>query len=128
MLLALVCLLYVIAFTACLGVAALLTERALPPSAPRRWVWSLAILLSMVVPPVYQAQHKASLAGFVSATGRDNWTWLDVLDPAIRPLMLAATVILIMWCAVSSWQLSRIVRRARADAARADDAQTGRVG
>src|SRR5262245_27013604 len=44
--------LYFIAISLLLGIAALVAERALPARRARRWLWSAALILSVVLAPV----------------------------------------------------------------------------
>ena len=51
------CILYVNAVGALLGIVGLSLERLLPPNIPRRWLWCLTIPLSMFVPGFYRMHH-----------------------------------------------------------------------
>ena len=55
------CILYVNAAGALLGIVALLIERALPVTTARRWVWCAAIPLSMALPGFYRSHHAWSV-------------------------------------------------------------------
>ncbi len=59
------CILYVNAIGALLGLAALLVERVLPGSAPRRLVWFLAIGLTTAIPPLYLANHHSAIVNVI---------------------------------------------------------------
>src|SRR5215211_3357891 len=57
---ALLCISYFIALSACLTVIGLLIEHALPPAAPRRWVWCAVIVASVFLPMVLAWLHTSS--------------------------------------------------------------------
>ena len=57
------CIVYVIAISMCLGGIGLLVEHALPATWARRWIWLGVIVLSVVIPPVYRLKHKAEVHG-----------------------------------------------------------------
>lgn len=121
-----VCILFVTLLGACFGIVGLLVERALPPRAPRRWVWCAVIALSMVVPPYSRAQHAAPvttmLEGPLGQLGATSsfalldpawWKQVDSHHTAVTRVWLGASALLLAWGLVGAWQLSRIVRRAR---------------
>jgi hypothetical protein len=58
---ALLCISYFIAISACLSVVGLLIEYALPATASRRWLWSGLIVISMFLPPFLAAGHSSSV-------------------------------------------------------------------
>ena len=62
------CILYVNAIAALLSISALMLDRATPAgSARRRWIWTAAIALGVLVPPVYQANHVSSVTDLLQA-------------------------------------------------------------
>ncbi|HVF39160.1 MAG TPA: M56 family metallopeptidase [Gemmatimonadaceae bacterium] len=60
------CILYVNAVAALLGAVGTLVERILPANASRRWVWCVAIALSVAIPPIYQANHTSTVTQVAS--------------------------------------------------------------
>jgi hypothetical protein len=125
------CILYVNAIALVLGIAGLLVERALPGTFSRRWVWCAVIAISMTIPPVYQANHTASVTDALEhgavkpALGQAlGMTSLAVLDPdwwrrlssyetEINRAWLTGSAIIIVWGIANAWYVSRIVRRSR---------------
>lgn len=107
------CFLYVTAISSCFGLAALLTERALPAAMARRWVWCVAIGLSMVVPPLYRSKHVAHIGAGSLAPDVTFWERLNSID-VMRP-WLVASVMLILWGAFNVVRISLALRRTRRD-------------
>ena len=100
------CILYVNLITACLGLAALLVERALPAAWPRRWLWCLAIAISMTLPGVYRAHHAWDVAGASAHHAPETmrpmldrawWTRTNSLDGALNQLWLATSGAVVVW-------------------------------
>jgi beta-lactamase regulating signal transducer with metallopeptidase domain len=58
---ALLCISYFMAVSACLTVAGLLIEQSLAPAASRRWLWALIIVISAFMPPFLAAWHSSSV-------------------------------------------------------------------
>ena len=54
---ALLCISYFIAVSACLSAVGVLFEHALPAAAPRRWLWCVTIVASVFLPPVLAVWH-----------------------------------------------------------------------
>ena len=125
------CILYVILLGAGLGVIGLLAERALAATAPRRWIWGLAIAVSTVVPPVYRARHAASVtalaehhAASVKGSGALGvlgyaidpawWSRTESLDGAINRLWLLASATLLLLGLMGMARVSYLVWRSRA--------------
>lgn len=111
------CILYVNAVAMLLGVAGVLTERALPAAFSRRWVWCVVIPISVVLPGYYRAHH--------------NWSVMEALQqPAVRAasydttinrVWLTASAMLLLWGLANAWRVSRVIslsRRERGENAR----------
>ena len=109
------CILYVNLAGLCLGLAALFFERALPATAPRRWLWCLVIPTSVVLPGMYRVHHSWSVADvFVQPA-----TLAQSFDTSINRVWLTISGLLLLWGLVSVWQVSRAVslsRKGRGDA------------
>src|ERR1044071_4172482 len=56
---ALLCISYFIAVSACLTTVGLLIEHSLPPAAARRWLWAGIIVVSAFMPPFLAAWHSS---------------------------------------------------------------------
>ena len=87
-----ICILYVNVVGFCLGLVALLLERAMPAAAPRRWIWFVIIPISMAIPGFYRVHHSWSIADAFEqqaaqpAAGNALGTAsLTVLDPELFP-------------------------------------------
>jgi hypothetical protein len=122
------CILYVIAVGTCLGVAALLVERALPAGWPRRWVWCVVIPISIVLPGLYRSHHNWSIGDAVEPRGPGTpsltvldpgwWARLESLDPLIHRVWLTASALLLVWGLANAarvWRVAYLSRRARGD-------------
>jgi bla regulator protein blaR1 len=111
------CILYVNMLGGILGVAARLVEALLPSGVPRRWVWCLAIALSVSIPSVYQAKHAAPVetmlarapvighAGASSISGL--WSRDSALARIIGPAWIIASSLLIMLGLSEAWRVAR---------------------
>jgi beta-lactamase regulating signal transducer with metallopeptidase domain len=113
------CILYVNLIGACLGIAALLLERALPAAWPRRWLWCGAIALSMILPGVYRARHSwvveptghhAPRTTALSALDRDWWAHTDAFNGTINRVWLLASVGLLVWSLASMLRVAGAIR------------------
>jgi hypothetical protein len=103
------CILYVNLAGFCLGLAAVFFERALPATAPRRWLWCLVIPTSVVLPGYYRFHHSWSVADvFVQQA-----TVAQTYDTNINQVWLTISGLLLLWGLVSAWQVSRAVRLSR---------------
>jgi bla regulator protein BlaR1 len=125
------CILYVNAIALVLGIAGLLVERALPGTFSRRWVWCAVIAITMTIPPVYQANHTASVTealehgavkpalgqalGMTSLALLDPewWRRLSSYETEINRAWLTGSAIIIVWGIANAWYVARIVRRSR---------------
>lgn len=125
------CVLYVIVVGTMLGVAGLLVERALPPGAPRRWMWCAIIPASIFIPGYYRwhnnwsviaalERHSGSLSS-TSASGAGSfplfdpqwWAHTESYNAAINRFWLIASATIIAWAVANAWRVSRIVRLSR---------------
>ena len=101
-----ICILYIIAFSAGLTVAALLLDAALPPAWPRRWLWLGMILLAVTIPPVYQARH---------FTVVHSTRTLDAMSSVVLTGWAYTTILLFLLAAAyiaRAWRISSRARRA----------------
>ncbi len=109
------CILYVNAVGMCLALAAILFERALPATSPRRWIWCIVIPASVVLPGFYRFHHSWSVADvFVQPA-----TVAQSYDTSINRVWLAISGLMLLWGLVSAWQVScavRLSRKRRGDA------------
>jgi hypothetical protein len=129
------CILYVNAVGLLLGLAAILIERALPPTAPRRWIWGAVIPIGIAVPGYYRYHHAVSVTdvqqamqqplghafGMQSILSLDPawWTHIESYDTSINRLWITMSVMLILWGLVSALRVARVVsvsRRERGNA------------
>jgi beta-lactamase regulating signal transducer with metallopeptidase domain len=116
------CILYVNVIGACLGVAALLVERSLPAAWPRRWVWCIAIAISMTLPGVYKAHHAWAVTDrsdqhvhqtTVSVLDRGWWAHTDSLNGAINRIWLVSSSALLAWSMASMLLVAAAIRLSR---------------
>src|SRR5688500_9390302 len=107
------CILYTISIGACLGAAALMIDHALPAHAPRRWIWSVTIALSMIVPPLYQSRHRSQLPSALSSLDPGVLASVDASRPIVMKLWVLASALLLAWGLANAWRVSRVVRMAR---------------
>lgn len=105
------CILYTIALGWSLGLIGLLVERALPPTAPRRWIWCLAIALSVLTPATYQAKHNMPVAAEV-AGDPSWWALIGTYDPLIGKLWMGASALLALWGLLTVVRVSLLPRKA----------------
>jgi beta-lactamase regulating signal transducer with metallopeptidase domain len=103
------CILYVNAVGMCLGLAAILFERALPATSSRRWVWCIVIPVSVILPGLYRAHHTWSVADALEQQAAH----IQSYDTSINRLWLTVSAVLLLWGLANAWRLSRVVRRSR---------------
>jgi hypothetical protein len=90
------CFLYVMTLSAALGLIAWLLEQTLPDTAPRRWLWLAAVVLSVAIPPIYIANHHVIVTR--TAVGDTSfWSRISAFDAEIMGVWLVATVGLTLW-------------------------------
>jgi bla regulator protein blaR1 len=125
------CLFYFFAVGSWLGAAGSLVERALPRSAPRRWIWCVTLVGSVVLPVVLSATHSSHVIGLwghelarmpaahqmphpgPASALRD---WLDCSAGYATVLLrfwLVGSIIVLGWSAAASWRVHRLARSAR---------------
>lgn len=102
------CILYVTAFSAALGLIAWLVERTLPQAAPRRWLWLAAVVLSVTIPPLYYSNHHAVVTRAALAD-TSVWSRLSVFDAEILGVWLVTTIALTLWGLVGVLRLTWLV-------------------
>lgn len=118
------CILYVNIVGLCLGVVALLVERAMPALAMRRWLWLAVIGLSMFIPGYYRTHHSWSLVGQSQsspATGQPAfplidlrwWAQTDLYSDVINRIWLSLSAILIAWALVNAWRVWQVIASSR---------------
>ena len=126
------CILYANIVGALVGVAALLVERALPISWPRRWLWCLVIPFSMFIVGYYRVHHNWTVAsaleqskvatsgpvtqGSLSILNLEWWMHTSSYDRMIQRVWLTASALLIAWALANAWRVWRIVRLSRRQA------------
>lgn len=120
------CILYVIAVGTVLGIVGLLIERALPPTAARRWIWCAIIPLSLAIPGFYSVQHTWSITtafaqraahppehalAAVSLTALDPGWWARVqsYDPYINTFWIYSSWMLVLWVLINTTRVSHLV-------------------
>jgi len=125
-----ICVLYVIAIGAGLGIVGLLVERALPVTAARRWVWCLVMLVSLFVPGFYRVQHNWSITqafeqqaahpadhalATASLTALDPGLWAAVqsYDFVINRLWIYSSAMLFLWGLINAGRVAHLVRVSR---------------
>jgi hypothetical protein len=130
------CILYVNIVGACLGVAALLVERALPAMFPRRWLWCVIIPISIFLPGLYRARHTWSITevweqqaarpalgntlGAASLAALDPGWWARAAsyDTTINRVWITASAVLLIWGLANAGRVSYLIgasRRRRGD-------------
>jgi len=120
------CILYVNLVGACLGLATLLIERALPAVALRRWIWCATLGASLFIPGYYRNHHNWSVVGNAVAPESVDaatsavplldlrwWAQSDSYDRAINRIWLTLSAILIAWSLANAWRVWRVIRVSR---------------
>ena len=122
------CLLYVNAVGLLLTVVGLLVERLLPTTAPRRWIWCIAIPLSMFVPGYYRNHHnwvvndaptqtvpavaEVSSAALTPLDG-DWWVRTRAYDGSINWAWQKLSLFLLVWGAANALRVAVLVAASR---------------
>lgn len=118
------CILYVNVIGACLGVAAMLVERALPAAWPRRWVWCAAIAVSMTLPAVYRVRHAWILAdpaphhagsGLRPVLDRAWWVHIDSFNGVVNRVWLTTSGAVILWSLLSMGWVAAAIHLSRGE-------------
>jgi beta-lactamase regulating signal transducer with metallopeptidase domain len=120
------CILYVNAVGALLGMVGVSIERMLPSSAPRRWLWCLIIPLSMFVPGFYRIHHNwvvtdapshaGSSTGFgfaMSPFDRDWWARTESYDVTINRVWWTISLILLIWALANALRVAVLIALSR---------------
>jgi bla regulator protein blaR1 len=107
------CILYTITLGIALSGVGLLIEQALPPRASRRWIWGLIMPLSLVIPPIYRAQHNAALPRSISEADPNFWARIGSFDSTIMQVWLIATIALVLWGIANASRIVLLLRQAR---------------
>jgi beta-lactamase regulating signal transducer with metallopeptidase domain len=125
-----ICILYVTLVSAILGIAGLLTERFLPANAQRRWIWFMAIGMSVGLPGVYRTNHTWSILSAIDSGGESSplagilpssaaimdpawWTSERSYESLINPAWLVASALLVTWGLVNALRVSFLIYRTR---------------
>jgi hypothetical protein len=112
------CILYVTAVGALLGVVGLLAERMLPAAFARRTVWCLVIPTSIALPGYYRAHHAAMVGEVLGGTplaALDAGWWARVAsyDPTVNRVWLIVSATLLLWAVASAARVAYVVRASR---------------
>jgi bla regulator protein BlaR1 len=121
------CILYVNAVGALVGLIALSIERLLPASVSRRWVWCLAIPVSMFVPGYYRMHHNwvvtdathQTLAQTMTASvgltplDRDWWARTQAYDTSINRIWWTVSLVLLAWGILNALRVAFLVVMSR---------------
>jgi bla regulator protein blaR1 len=103
-----VCILYVIALTAALGLIAWLLEQTLPESTARRWLWLAAVVLSVAIPPIYIANHNLIVTSTAVGDG-SLWSGISRFDDGILRVWLVTTISLALWGLVAVLRIALLI-------------------
>ena len=103
------CIAYVNAVGFLLGAVGVLVERALPQAAPRRWLWSVIIPLSMFIPGYYRGHHNWSVSDSLVRPAIRAAT----LDPAINRVWWTTSAILLAWGLANVLRVAYLVATSR---------------
>ena len=120
------CILYVNAVGALLGMVGLSIERLLPTTAPRRWIWCLIIPLSMFVPGYNRMHHNWVVTDVASQAGsssmgvfamtpfnRDWWARTESYDVAINKVWWTISLILLVWGVANAVRVALLIALSR---------------
>lgn len=113
---ALLCVAYVIGVGALLGVVGLLTERALPAGAPRRWIWGSVIAGNLALPAVYRSLHTAAVGGGHAhgTTGAEiPWLLSTQFDGGFEVVWLVVSGLLLLWLAFDALRVAQVLHNSR---------------
>ena len=109
------CILYVNAVGALLGIAGRLVERVLPASFARRWVWAIIIPISLFVPGYYRGHHAATVGTTPFPALNDGFfARIESFDPTINRVSFIASTLLVLWTLVYAGWVSHVVVASRA--------------
>lgn len=125
------CILYVTAVGALLGVVGLLAERMLPAQFPRRWVWCLLMPVSVALPGMYRMRHNWALTSGATESGHPAmnhaagdvlsgvidpalWARVETWNPAINLVWRIASWTLLAWGVVSALRILLVLYASRA--------------
>ena len=103
------CITYVTAVGILLGIVGVLIERALPPTAPRRWLWCIIIPLSMFLPGYYRFHHNWSVTDSLVQPAIHAAT----LDPAINRIWWTTSALLLAWGLANALRVAYLVATSR---------------
>ena len=120
------CILYVNAVGALLGMVGVSIERMLPSSAPRRWLWCVIIPVSMLVPGFYRMHHNWVVTDAASHAGssmglslamtpldRDWWARTESYDVALNRVWWTISLILLVWGVANALRVAMLIALSR---------------
>lgn len=109
------CILYVNAVTALLGVVVLLVERVLPTTWSRRWMWCGALVISVALPGYYRNHHNWAVGQLPADASLDTswWSRVESLDSGIQAFWLISSTLLVAWGLVNALRVAILIRSAR---------------
>lgn len=122
------CILYVNAVGFLLTVVGLLVERLLPTTAPRRWIWCIAVPLSMFLPGYNRNHHNwvVNVAPIQTVSGanqasvatltpldRDWWSRTRAYDGSINWMWKKLSLFLLVWGAANALRVAVLVASSR---------------
>lgn len=114
---ALLCVAYVIGVGALLGVVGLLTERALPAGAPRRWIWCVVIAGNIALPAIYRGLHTAAVGGShahgTAASPEIPWLLSAQFNALFEILWLTTSALLLLWFCVDAVRVAHVLHSSR---------------
>jgi len=125
------CLSYVIVISTLLGIVGILAERVLPPAFPRRWMWCVLIVSSIVLPGYNRYHHNFSVtaaleqqsvrgvlqnslhAASLGIADPAWWVRAESYDTMINPLWVAASALVVLWGLLNAIRVVWLVYTAR---------------
>jgi hypothetical protein len=113
------CILYVTAVGLLLGIIGVLTERLLPSTVARRWIWCVTILASIALPGYYRFHHSFVLGGTsdtaaVAALDAGVLSQIDAIGVPISRAGEFVSGLLVLWALLNVGWVSHMLRPSRA--------------
>ena len=103
------CILYVNAVGMLLGIAGVLTGRALPATFSRRWMWCIILPVSVFLPGYYRWHHSWSVVEALQQPAMRAASY----DTSIQRVWLTMSAMLVLWGLASAWRVSRVIYLSR---------------
>jgi bla regulator protein BlaR1 len=125
------CILYILVVSTLLGVVGLMAEQVLPAAFPRRWMWCVILITSIVLPGYNRFHHTFSVTAALehqsAGTTLENtfhatsigvmdpawWVRAESYDTAINPLWLTASALVVLWGLINACRVAWLVHTAR---------------